>query len=119
MGGRAGQAVITLSRAGMPPEGGPESQVLRPGQVPAVSGRLAGHAGDPGAAVAVRTGSASVESSTGPDGAFRAVPAGFDGLAGTHVAGMLFPDGERMGAAGDRPQVSCTMLRSAELARQL
>ena len=102
-------------------EGGLESQVLQPGQVPAVSGRLVDHAGDPvaGATVAIRIGSASVESSTGPDGAFRAVLAGFDGLPGTHVASMLFSDGERMGAASDRLQVSGSILRSAELARHL
>ena len=44
--------------------------------------------------------------------------AGFDGLPGARVAGILF-DGERMGAGSDRLQVSGSILRSAGLARQL
>ena len=102
-------------------EGGLESAVLQPGQTPAVSGRLVDHAGDPvaGAAVSVRLGSASAVSVTGQDGSFRAVLSGFDGLPGTHVASMVFSDGQKKGAASERLQVSGTILRSAELERQL
>lgn len=102
-------------------EGGLESTVLQPGQIPAVSGRLVDHAGDPvaGAAVLVRLGSASAVSATGQDGSFRAVLEGFDGLPGTHVASMMFSDGQKQGAASERLQVSGAILRSAELARQL
>ena len=102
-------------------EGGLESTVLQPGQTPIVSGRLVDHAGDPvaGAIVSVRLGSASAVSTTGQDGSFRAVLEGFDGLPGTHVASMMFSDGQKKGAASERLQVSGTILRSVELARQL
>ena len=102
-------------------EGGLESAVLEPGQVPAVSGRLVDHAGGPvaGAEVTVRLGAGSATSASGPDGLFRVAVPGFDGLPGTHVASISFSDGQRYGAASEHLQVLGKVLRSAELARQL